>query len=371
MMQDDSEKKLFSSKEIARLLQHTKNMIGPYGLYQHATKQTPLLSEGYCTDDNARALQMLLHLKKQAEPSAHEGIERLIAVCWKFIVDAEEKPGIYYNFRSAQGTWLIHGRSDDMYARLFRALASVRTHDLDQGRQQHAQQILPPLIDTLTTLTAPRAWAEVLLAVTEFPAAEQPAYRGLVVKGVHILRELWQANASAEWPWFEPVMTYANALLPHGLLRAMPLTDQQDIRTMLEQSADLLISATMTDTLFTPIGSNGWYTKGGQPSRDNQQPIEAGLTFDFFLDYQAHEVLNEATLLAPYLWLYGKNTHQFSLVDPKQGYCRDGLLAAGPNLNCGAESLLAYLWAEVRLKQAPQALQTVAAAQRSKIVAAL
>ncbi len=369
MMQVLSEKKMFSADEIALLLQHTKNMIGPYGLYQHATIQTPLLSEGYCTDDNARAIQALLHLKKIAAPQTHDEIETIIESCWQFILAAEEKPGVYYNFRSAQGEWLLHGRSDDMYARLFRSLAAVLAHDTQHQRQAHAAALLPPLARTLKKLTSARAWAEILIAVTEFPAIERASYQELVAIGVQKLRALWHANASIDWPWFESTITYANALFPHALLRAQSLTHAADLPLILRQSADWLITTTIRDGMFVPIGSNGWYTKGGQPSVDNQQPIEAGQTFDFLLDYSVYTDIDEAIMLAPYLWLYGKNTHQFSLVDPARGYCRDGLLATGPNLNCGAESLLAYLWAEIRLKQAIPELQTIAAEQRKAITA--
>lgn len=366
-MQVRSEKKLFPADEIASLLQHTKAMMGPYGLYQHATLQTPLLSEGYCSDDNTRALQTLIHLKKVAVPEAHEEIEKIIASCWQFIVEAEEKPGIYYNFRSAAGEWLAQGRSGDMYARLFRALATVRVHDTQLDRQEKAAALLPALVKNLKKLTAPRAWAEILMAVAEFPLAEQHLYQNLVTIGVTKLRALWHANASADWPWFESTATYANALFPHAVLRIQSQTNQTDLRPMLEQSAAWLIATTIRDEMFVPIGSNGWYPKGGQPSIDNQQPIEAGQTFDFLLDYSTSTALDEAMILAPYLWLYGKNTHQFSLVDPAHGYCRNGLLATGPNLNCGAESLLSYLWAEVRLKESPEHIQAAAARGRESL----
>lgn len=370
MTQVLSEKKMFSEDEIAQLLQHVIKMIGPYGLYQHATRQSPLLSEGYCTDDNARAVQVLVRLKKLAAPAKHQLIEELLVGCWKFIVDAEENPGLFYNFRSADGAWLPQGRSDDMYARLFRALANVLTFDSNNDRRQAARAMLPALVDQIKNLRAPRFLAESIIAVSELPTADQPAHSNQLNRWLEQLRQLWHSNATPAWPWFEPTMTYANALFPHSFLRGLPLNDHSDNKEILKKSADFLIATTIHDGIFIPIGSNGWYQQGQAPSQNNQQPIEAGLMFDFLLDYQKSGApLSTDTILAPYLWLFGKNTHHFALVDESQGICRDGLLASGPNLNCGAESLLAYLWAEVRLKDAPDQLQEIAYQERKKIVA--
>ncbi len=56
-------------------LAHFGAMMGPQGLYQHATIRTPLLSEGYCTDDNARAIQMLVRLTPLVTPDQKPTVE--------------------------------------------------------------------------------------------------------------------------------------------------------------------------------------------------------------------------------------------------------------------------------------------------------
>ncbi len=366
-----SEGKTFSAAEIITLLHHFERMIGPYGLYQHATGQTPLLAEGYCTDDNARAVLVLTHLKQLAPVECHKKIESLLRICWQFLLEAEEQPGTYYNFRSAAGKWLSPDRSDDMYARLFRALANVITHDKNTDRQRTAEKMLPALVRHIQSLHAPRFLAESIIAVTELPLDGQLFYQEQLNSWLEELRQLWHTHASSTWPWFEPMVTYANALFPHSFWRGLSRNDHPENEEILQKSADFLITTTIRDGMFIPIGSNGWYPRGETPSRDNQQPIEAGLMFDFLLDYQPVAKLTPEIILAPYLWLFGKNTHRFSLVDPTVGICRDGLLAEGPNHNCGAESLLAYLWAEIRLKQATPDIQLSAQLQRSQITAEL
>ena len=355
-----------------QVLSYFKTMMGPHGLYQHATLREPLLREGYCTDDNTRAVQTLLFLKQLASLSEQAEIELLLTRCWQFIVEAEEAPGSYYNFRTSSGEWLPHGRSDDMYARLVRMLLTVIDHDENQTRRQAARTMLEAHLPTVAKLTAPRAWAEILLAVTSSSAAtrQQFALEPLITHGCKLLHDLWDKQATEDWPWFEPTMTYANALLPHGLLTGIKTEADDSLTDILHRSANFLRQATIANDMFIPIGSNGWYPKGGTPSRDNQQPIEAGTTFDFFLDYyQAFpDRLSLAQVAAPYLWFWGKNTLRVQLAQP-DGASYDSLFLKGPNKNCGAESMLAYLWAEVRLRDAPASVAAYIAAERARLQA--
>ena len=46
-------------------------------------------------------------------------------------------------------------------------------------------------------------------------------------------------------------------------------------------------------------------------------------------------------------WFHGHNSLKQPLVDVRSGACCDGLQASGVNRNQGAESTLAYLWAEM------------------------
>ena len=46
-------------------------------------------------------------------------------------------------------------------------------------------------------------------------------------------------------------------------------------------------------------------------------------------------------------WFHGQNSLNQPLVDVDCGACYDGLQRSGVNLNQGAESTLAYLWAEL------------------------
>src|SRR3989338_5913893 len=353
-------------------LKHFSRLMGSYGLYQHADTYNPLLSEGYCTDDNARAVQLLVHLVPLLTCSQRLEAENFLAACWQFLRDAQVTPGSYINFRDVDGRWLPRkSESEDMYARVARCCVEVIIHDTNVQRCREARQMLDSLVERVGRFTAPRAWAETLIAWSAFvEAGEAPKYvRGLQEKGYKALVGLWQSNAASTWPWFEPVMTYANALFLHALLRLTPKPDGNIQDIILEEGACFLIASTIRDNMFIPIGSDGWYAKAGKPSLNNQQPIEAGLMFDWLLDYYRlyPDRVSDEQVAAPYLWFFGHNTGKVALADIKEGASYDGLFTVGVNKHRGAESMLAYLWTEILLVKAPVEIRGYIEAENKRI----
>jgi len=94
---------------------------------------------------------------------------------------------------------------------------------------------------------------------------------------------------------------------------------------------------------FVPIGSNGWYVRGGEKARFDQQPIEAAEMIDACRE--AYSVTKDSKWLAGAQqcleWFLGRNDLHVPLYDHGTGGCCDGLHADGPNRNQGAESTLA------------------------------
>lgn len=344
-------------------LSHFSDMMGPYGLYQHATIRTPLLSEGYCTDDNARALQMLVRLFPLVDEERQRDIHAYVEKCWEFICQANVRPGYWYNFRSASGEWLPQRgeESEDMYARVIRSLIEVLHSPHFVSYHAQANDMLKPLLERAPQMHAPRFWAEYVIATQGMQASQE--------KATQILMDLWMQHAVAAWDWFEPSMTYANALFPHALLVAIKQKHDTNIEEILHRSASFLMKTTIRDGIYIPIGSNGWYPKGGKPSIDNQQAIEAGLMVDFLLDYQKAypEKVQKEDIAAVYLWFFGKNTNEIVMVDEATGACLDGIYISGPNPNNGAESMLAYQWAHIRLCEAPNSIQEYVERQKAAI----
>ncbi len=322
-------------------LTHFQNLFGSYGLYQHATRREPNLAEGYCVDDNARAIIILLAFIKQF-PRDRARAEAFLETCFAFIQDSRHSPGTYYNFRDKDGVWLTHDVSEDMYARLARMYTHMLTHDVSGNRHDKARELLNDLLPTLQALTAPRAQAETVIALA--PHAE---YTHIAKDHLQRLLALWDEQSSSSWPWFESSMTYANALLPHSMLAGYKLNPKA--QACLHESTEFLIKTTIQDNIFYPIGNKGWYQKGGTPARYDQQAIEAATMFEFLLAYRAAfpEHVSKETAYAPYHWFLGRNSKNITMADQKTGACLDGLNENEPNQNYGAESMLSYLSAEL------------------------
>ena len=343
--------------QASSFLAHFTAMMGPFGLYQHATIREPLLREGYCVDDNARAVIVLSRLLPIVSSEDTAMAKDLLLRCWKFVCESEIEPGRYHNFRTSEGVWLQTDESEDMYARLIRMLAEVLRNDQVSELHSQAKNMLPPLLARASSMQAPRFWAECMIALADIPddTGLSDHREPLLKQGREVLGRLWEANASPDWMWFEERMTYANALLPHGLMAFGTHAEDLELEDILHKSAEFLIQTTIQNGIFIPIGSNGWYPKGGTPSRDNQQAIEAGTMFDFLLAYHGAfpDRVDSNAVAAPYLWFFGHNTNSVVMADESTGACLDGLFLHGPNPNYGAESMLAYQYAELLFQNAP------------------
>src|SRR3989344_1283258 len=336
---------------------HVERLLGEYGIYQHAKLLEPRLSEGYCVDDNARAVTTLLRAMPFLAGEDADIAERTLFLSWKFLVDAKRPDGSMHNFRTVKGVWLTHDVSGDMYARVLRACVAVIVHGSDTARTQEARVLMGDILRQADHLfIVPRACAEVLVAFQELSL-----HRPLSSEMNRIVRQCaaqlihaWQRASSQSWPWFEDTMTYANALLPHGLLASLVLNPSEEAERVVRQSSFFLLSTTIKNNMFVPIGNSSWYHRDGKPSQYDQQPIEAAATTDFLIDLRAWDpsLISSSDVLLLHEWFFGNNTARLAMASESTGACYDGLLDGEVNQNCGAESLLAYLWVEVRIREA-------------------
>jgi hypothetical protein len=76
-------------------------------------------------------------------------------------------------------------------------------------------------------------------------------------------------------PGLKTHLNYANGKLPHALLLSGQRMQRNDMMDMGLVSLKWLLAIQTEDNHFVPIGSNGWYEKGGPRARFDQQPIEA------------------------------------------------------------------------------------------------
>ncbi len=111
-----------------------------------------------------------------------------------------------------------------------------------------------------------------------------------------------------------------------------------------------------TNGHFVPIGSQGFYRRGGEQARFDQQPIEAAGAVSACL--QAYRVTGDAhwrtEAWSAFNWFLGDNDLQLPLYDSETGGCRDGLHPDRANQNQGAESTLSFLMALLEMRSLQQ-----------------
>ena len=98
---------------------------------------------------------------------------------------------------------------------------------------------------------------------------------------------------------------------------------------------------------FRPIGSNGFYRRGGPRANFDQQPIEAQAMVSACLAaYRAtSDPLWYEQAQRAFDWFLGWNDLGLEVYSPTTGGCRDALHVDRVNRNQGAESTLAFLLA--------------------------
>ncbi len=93
---------------------------------------------------------------------------------------------------------------------------------------------------------------------------------------VERLVELYKRNSSSDWCWFEDIVSYAKAKLPHALLvSGQDMNDEEATQIGLRSLSWLAAVQNLEGGHFVPIGSNGFYRRGGSRARFDQEPIEA------------------------------------------------------------------------------------------------
>ncbi len=154
-------------------------------------------------------------------------------------------------------------------------------------------------------------------------------------------------------------MTYANAVLPHALFVAAKRWPKEDFLAIAQASFAFLDQETTAQGVFWPIGNEGWYPRGEEKARYDQQPVEAVTTIEAAL--AAFELLGAEEYLTAFRrahgWFQGQNSLKRPLGDVRSGACCDGLQASGVNRNQGAESTLAFVWAEMSNDQVQGSLE--------------
>lgn len=329
-------------------LQHLLRMTDDNGIVQHARFDKPNYDEGYSIDDNARALILVIEWQRY-ECRTTERLDVLGSRYMTYLQDAfNGKTRRFRNFVDRNLRWLEETGSEDCHGRALHALGHTVAYSTDAALRTRAARLFEFGLSATVEFTSPRAWAFVLLGIDAYSQAREDrccARQTQELLAQRLLR-LYEVAATDDWPWFESILTYCNAKLPHALLRSGFALDRDDmIEAALEALVWLADVHTAEDGHFIPIGSNGFYRKNEERAIFDQQPIEAHAAVEASLD--AYGVTSDDfwidEAVRAYRWFLGGNHLGIRVGDPETGACYDGLHPKCANLNQGAESTLAYL----------------------------
>jgi hypothetical protein len=326
------------------------------GLLQHAVYSVPNYREGYATDDNARALIVTV-LMEQLGMSAENESEKLASRYLAFLWHAfNSSTGRFRNFLNYERQWHEAEGSEDSHGRALWGLGTVLGRSKSPGLRGAAGRLFEAATPAIRTFSSPRAWAFSALGLQEylehFPgdrAAQQTRD-----EMAHRLLDLYASCQSPGWHWFEDVLAYSNARLPQALIACASRTTDTTMLDAGLESLDWFLSMQRCEVKghFVPIGSQGFYRKGGDRARFDQQPVEAGATVSACL--QAFNATRDDRWLreawSACHWFLGDNDLQIVLYDSATGGCRDGLHPDRANENQGAESTLAFLMALLEMR---------------------
>jgi len=331
-------------------LDHLVRLTDETGLLQHARYSVPDRSHGYCTDDNARALVVTskyYDLLRSAEA------EKLLAIYLAFVAYAQRADGLFHNFVSYDRQFLDEVGSDDCHGRALWGLGYT-AYRAPLPYSNLAQELFEKALGQLPALNL-RGRSYAILGLyyylQRFPESEDIAVKIDRLAAAHIAQ--FDSARKEDWPWFEDVITYDNAVIPQSLFLAFEVVGNERYRAVARESLDFILAMCDRGDHLSLVGNAGWHVRGQKPAEFDQQPIDAaGLV-------EACKVAFRLTGQRDYLrymrmafdWFLGVNDLGEPLYNFKTCGCGDGLAAHGVNQNQGAESALCFLLALLTLTE--------------------
>lgn len=336
-------------------LDHLLKMTDDTGLLQHATYSVPNRKEGYCTDDNARALILTVQLGT-LEPELR--LRKLQSQYLAFVVDSfDEETGCFRNFMNYRREWLEDRGSEDSQGRALWALGELVGAGGDPGHVNLAQGVFDRAASALVETTSPRTWAYAALGsaalIRQVPTSINA--RCLLMLFGQRLRDAFQNCESDDWPWMEQRLAYANARIPQALIVAGDICRRPEwVAKGLDVLSWLMRQQTAPSGCFSPVGSEGAGPDEIGIVQYDQQPVETWASVSACLTASRFGEFDQFRTLAQwsFSWFLGRNVLGLPMCQPESGACFDGLQRNGLNWNQGAESTLSYLCALTEIKLA-------------------
>ncbi|MGF1558508.1 MAG: glycosyltransferase family 4 protein, partial [Flavobacteriaceae bacterium] len=323
-------------------LDHIKRLTDPMGILEHANYSIPDYKEGYCLDDNARALILVLMAH---DLDMDKSAITLADTYLRYIKLMQQEDGHFHNDMAFDKTFLDEKGSEDSFGRTIWAMGYLIRLATNDSHFQFAKDVFFKSFHHIEKLQSIRAISHTIIGLCHFlkryPDNENVMYvmNSLTTK----LVKQYNNERTEQWKWFEPVLCYDNAIIPLALWQVYGITRDKSLYQVAFETTTFLESETIVKNHMSLIG-NDWYHKGGLRPSIGQQPIDAMAMVMMFS--KAFEVTKELKyynkMHTAFSWFLGNNDLLIPLFDEESKGCCDGLDARSVNRNQGAESTISF-----------------------------
>jgi hypothetical protein len=193
-------------------LNHIKRLTDDTGIIQHAKFGIPNLKDGYCLDDNARALLMVLMVYRQIkDPLALE----LSPIYLSYIHYMQNKNGTFRNFLGFNRKFLDVVGSEDSFGRAVWALGYLLGNAPNDAYYQTGRLVFFDASPNFKKLQSIRGIANTMVGISYYLRSNlsddsmTERLRNLAYK----LINQYEEHSSSGWKWFEPLLAYDNGML--------------------------------------------------------------------------------------------------------------------------------------------------------------
>ncbi len=316
------------------------------GIIQHAKYAVPDRNLGYSVDDNARALIVTVLYNKLFGDT---GSLDLAINYLSYVQHSKSADDWFYNFMTFDHKFLGHAKTEDGFGRVFWALGYTIYANPRRDLVMSAKHIVAEIMGNIRKLNYLKARGYTIAGLYYLSQTADYDWAKDEVKFLaDSLVESYEKSSSKTWKWFEPFMTYSNAIYPYALVLAYQTTKEEKYLKIAEESLEFLEKETTNeDGIPVPIGQDGWYFEGKEKAIYDQQPVEAAKMVIanlalYKVNFEDKYLQNAKKWFA---WYHGFNLKEVAVYDQVTSGCFDGINKEGVNLNQGAESIITYLLA--------------------------
>jgi glycosyltransferase involved in cell wall biosynthesis len=329
-------------------LDHMKRMTTDFGMIQFAKVSEPDHTSGYTIDDNARAL---IAMTKNFEQTGDFEDLHLINIYLEFILFCQQEDGSFLNYVTIDRQFFEKNREENLEDANGRAIWALgeflsSQHIISFHLQAEVETSFQESFPVIIKLQSPRAIAFCIKGLyCYYQYKQEPEILEMITQLADNLVSKYRGVSNENWQWYEPYLTYANAVLPEAMLLAGICTNSALFKTTARKTFDFLLSITHKEGQISMISNIGRHGEGQEKRPFGEQPIEYAYTIlaldCFYEEYGEKYHLDQ--LRASFNWFLGDNHLHQIIYNPCTGGCYDGLEEHHVNLNQGAESTVSYL----------------------------